>query len=71
MNPRDFISGAEITDNVSTLNEELLEDSKALHIKKLQALSEKAYLEKIQLEEAATLATGYQRLRRLSLPIER
>ena len=62
MNPRNFISGAEITDNVSSLNEELLEDSKALHIKRLQALSDKAYLEKVQIEEAETLAAGYNRL---------
>ena len=62
MNPRNFISGAEIADNVSSLNEELLEDSKALHIKRLQALSDKAYLEKVQIEEAETLAAGYNRL---------
>lgn len=67
MNPRNFISGAEIADNVSSLNEELLEDSKALHIKRLQALSEKAYLEKVQIEEAATLAAGYQRLLELGI----
>lgn len=62
MDRRNFVSPEDILENIETMNEEFVDEAKAKRFLQFQNASERAYKEKIQLEEANTLATVYSKL---------
>ena len=62
MDKRNFVSPQDILENIDTMNEEFVDEAKAKRFLQFQNASERAYKEKIQLEEANTLAALYAKL---------